>query len=494
MPKEKTATNVISLVDKGKLVKAEEVILRWLDKNPNDFHALGNYTDIMMRRANHGLAIHLYRYLLREWTDMPEYARSLIWANIGQSLLLEGFQTEAEHAFTRAVEINDKEPGIYNAMGCCYINQGQPDKVIEHCDKALSLDPEMRQAKWNRAVAYLEKGEWAEGWPGYDEGERVLKQRSYKEGESMKQWTGKRNQTVVAWGEQGVGDEILFGTCLPDFIKKVKNPIIDCHPRLEKTFKRSFPGVPIYGTRKTKEITWHHKHKIDRQISIASLPKLFRNSADKFPGKPYLKADPERIKVYRENLEKLGPGPYVGIAWFGGEKKTRFDYRAIPLTEWGPIFDTGATFVSIQYNKWGHKQDAAKAGITHWDKPVDDLDEQMALIMACDLVISVCQSVVHFSGALGKECWCLTPARPAWRYGLTDDKMVWYGDAVTLIRQLESDREKESGQWDSVIKTAADKLIEYKEQYNARNIGEPSLRVDGFGGVRTMAEGQPQPG
>jgi len=482
-------TLATALIDQGKTKKAEETFLRWLDKHPEDFHALGNYVDIVMQRGNHGLAIHLYRYLLKEWADMPDEARPIIWGNIGQAMLIEGLEKEAEYAFQRAIELNDKEPAIYNAMGCCYINQAQPDKVIEYCGKALALDPEMRQALWNRSVGYLEKGEWAKAWPGYDQGERIGKQRSYQDGEPMKQWTGKRNQTVVAWGEQGVGDEVMFGSCLPDFISKVKNPIIDCHPRLEKTFKRSFPGIPIYGTRKTNEIMWHNKYKIDRQISIASLPKLFRNSADKFPGKPYLKADPDRIKHYRSELEKLGPGPYVGVTWFGGEKKTRFDYRAIPLTEWKPIFDTGATFVSIQYNKWGHKQDAVKAGLTHWDKPVDDLDEQMALIMACDLIVSVCQSVVHFSGALGKECWCLTPARPAWRYGLTDDTMIWYGDTVTLIRQLESDREKESGQWDAVIQTAADKLQRYKEQNYGEHTGNSDIPVDGQGGLRAVAAG-----
>ena len=453
------ATDVVALIDSGKFRKAEEVFLRWLDKHPEDFQALGNYTDLMMRKGNHGLSIHLYRYLLKAWKDMPVETTALVWGHIGQSLLIEGFNDEADYAFNKAIEINPNEPGIYNSMGACFINQGQPDKIIHWCNKALELEPDMPHALWNRSIGYLEKGEWEKAWAGYNAGDRMTRHRSYKEGPPMRIWDGKRNRGVVCWGEQGVGDEVMFGTCLPDFIKKCKNPIIDCHPRLEKTFKRSFPGVPVYGTRKSQEIDWHENHQMDSQIPIGNLPSLYRNKASDFPGTPYLKADPGRIKHYREKLEELGPGPYVGIAWFGGEKKTRFDYRMIPLKLWDPIMDTGCTFVSLQYNKWGHKAEAEAINLAHWDEPIDDLDEQMALIMACDLVISVCQSVVHFSGALGRECWCLTPAKPAWRYGLTDEHIAWYGKTVKCIRQKEGD------DWTPVIEEAANRLKQFKEGY-----------------------------
>lgn len=479
------ATNIVSLVEQGKYNKAEEVLLRWMDKNPNDFHALCNYVDMMMRKANYGLAVNLYRYLLKEWPDMPSGVREVIWSNIGQCLLIEGFNSEAEYAFNRAIEINDKHPAIFNAMAACYINQAQPDKVIEYCNKALGCDPNMPQALWNRAVGYLEKSEWHHAWEGYEHGDRIKKQRTYHEGRITKQWSGKRGRTVVVWGEQGIGDEVMFMSCLPDLMKRVKSIILDCHPRLEKLFKRSFPGIPVYGTRKDGQITWHHKHQIDEQLSVASMPQFFRRSAESFPGTPYLKADPERTKFYRDKLEALGPGPYVGIAWFGGEKKTRFDYRAIPIDMWRPLIGSGGQFVSIQYNKWGHKRDAVKLGIQHWDQPVDDLDEQAALIMACDLIVSVCQTLVHFSGALGRKCWCLTPARPAWRYGLTSDHMAWYGNTVTLIRQ------KEGETWQPAMDEARRRYLEYKETYDAA-IGAGGIhgvRVDGSGGLREMEGG-----
>src|SRR3990167_603456 len=485
---ERTKTSVASLVEKGKHNKADEAFLRWMDRHPSDLHVLGNYADSMMRRANHGLAIHLYRYLLREWTDMPTDAEALMWSNIGQALLLERYQEEAEYAFDKAIAIDPREPGIYNSMAACYINQGQPGKVIEWANKALEFEPGMRQALWNRSIGYLEQGDWERGWPGYLEGERKMQQRSYKEGDQMRMWDGKRNRCAVAWGEQGVGDEVMFASCLPDFIANCKHPIIDCHPRLEPIFKRNFPGVPVYGTRKTDKITWHHEHPIDSQIGFGSLPSLFRKSANAFPGTPYLKADPELVRHYLAELEKLGSGPYVGIAWFGGEKKTRFDYRSIPLSQWGPIFATGCTFTSLQYDKWGHDKEADQAGIHNFkeaNSAAENFENQFALISALDLVISVCQSAVHFSGALGRSCWCLTPARPAWRYGVSGDLMAWYGKTVELIRQ------KEGETWAPTVDKTAQKLIDYKRRYEARTTGGLEVlqadRSSRMGGVESRA-------
>jgi len=52
----------------------------------------------------------------------------------------------------------------------------------------------------------------------------------------------------------------------------------------------------------------------------------------------------------------------------------------------------------------------------------------LALIEACDEVVSVDNSTVHFSGALNKKCHVLLPYSSDWRWGLTGDKFsYWYG-------------------------------------------------------------------
>ena len=76
------------------------------------------------------------------------------------------------------------------------------------------------------------------------------------------------------------------------------------------------------------------------------------------------------------------------------------------------------------------------------------MDAQIALVKACDLIISVNQTLVHVAGALAKPCWTLTPSRPAWRYGLEGSRMIWY----PTVRQFRQRRVEETEEpWQEVI-------------------------------------------
>jgi hypothetical protein len=56
--------------------------------------------------------------------------------------------------------------------------------------------------------------------------------------------------------------------------------------------------------------------------------------------------------------------------------------------------------------------------------------------MALDLTVSVCTSVIHLHGALGRPVWVMVPSVPEWRYGLRGERMPWY-PSVRLLRQAE---------------------------------------------------------
>jgi ADP-heptose:LPS heptosyltransferase len=70
----------------------------------------------------------------------------------------------------------------------------------------------------------------------------------------------------------------------------------------------------------------------------------------------------------------------------------------------------------------------------HWPQALGDFDDMAALVLAVDVVITVCGSVVHLSGALGKTAWVLVPACPEWRYLDSGDRMPWYS-SVKMFRQ-----------------------------------------------------------
>jgi len=200
--------------------------------------------------------------------------------------------------------------------------------------------------------------------------------------------------------------------------------------------------------------------EVELEVPGSSLPRYYRCARSDFPEhRGYLVADPERARHWGGRLASLGPGLKVGISWRGGTFKTRSPKRSIPLEDWLPILRTpGARFVSLQYTAGAGEELAAlrdqhDVGVAHWPEAIDDYDETAALVSALDLTISVCTAVIHLAGALGRAVWIMAPYSPEWRYGFLGERMPWYPSACVI-------RQRESGDWASVVATVTERLTE----------------------------------
>ena len=230
----------------------------------------------------------------------------------------------------------------------------------------------------------------------------------------MLQWNGEPDRSVIIYGEQGVGDEIMFASMVPDLVKISKRVIFDCHPRLVETFKRSF-GIECYGTRKTDQCTWFPGCGADSVAAIGSLGKHFRNERADFPGNAYItpRKAPKRNKT-----------PRIGISWKGGVKSTGDRHRCIELEALAPLIKAfpDVEWVSLQYHPDSPRvvlEAKEKHGIDLDHRPSVlegfDYDATIDLIAGLDLVITVPTTVLHAAGALGVPCWVLVQKEAEWR-------------------------------------------------------------------------------
>ena len=134
------------------------------------------------------------------------------------------------------------------------------------------------------------------------------------------------------------------------------------------------------------------------------------------------------------------PGRYkVGVSWIGGVRQTGRARRSISLRRWAPLLSSPEIdFVSLQYTACAPEREEVKRDLGidlwHWQDAIDDLDQSAAMISELDAVVSVCNTVVHLTGALGKPVWVLTPFVAEWRYLDQGTSMPWY-PAARLIRQ-----------------------------------------------------------
>jgi tetratricopeptide (TPR) repeat protein len=396
-----------------------------------------------------GLAHTMYMQFLRL---KPNTAAA--WNNLGRCYQECGLLDEAERCFKRALKLEPEDSAAMANLGLIHLHRCEPELSIRYTQDALKITPHFKNARFTLAMAKLMNWRWGDAWEdfeatvGYD---RDRKERVYGD---EPRWDGTKGRCVVAYGEQGLGDEISFGSCIPDLVRDCSEAVIECDSRLKGLFQRSFPNAKVYGTRFSDVIDWADAHKVDGRVAFGSLPKYYRTSAEAFPGTPYLVADPERRTQWRALLDSLGPKPKIGIAWQGGSNKTGKSRRSVSLESLLPLLRQDATFISLQYKDPTEEIEAfsERHGIKihHWKRAAEavDYDETAALVSELDMVVSVTTAVIHLSGALGVPCLVLTPKHPRWFYGLQGDTLPWY-KSVQLIRQ------KKANDWLDPINEAA---------------------------------------
>lgn len=390
-------------------------------EEPYPIYALGN---VMAAMGNDGGAI----VLLRQAASMTP-ANSHILAALGSVLRKNEHYDAARFCCERALTLDPENKAALKGLSGSYVNQGNPLPGIEIARQSLALYPEFHDARNDLGLLLLEAGQWEEGWACYRNRSKLPGYHVRDYG-AVPRWNGERVSRLALHAEQGLGDELLFASCLPDVLRDVDSVAVEVNERLIPIFARSFPAVRFYPNHAS---LLAGEIYIDAWERLGDLPGRYRPNPWACPGTPYLKADPVKVIGYQARLAALGPPPYIGIAWIGGSRATHESLRIAPKDEWKKIVAAPGTKISVQYGPRA-AGNAKEFGIPHWPGAIDDLDEFAALLCALDLVVTVCQTAVHFAGALAVPCWVATPSKPAWRYGLTGSIMPWYRSA-RLFRQ-----------------------------------------------------------
>lgn len=434
---------------------AETLYTQILDSQPDHPEILNACGAYYCERGKVGLALALLEKACEKSPRHPA-----LWGNLGHAHTFRYDTPEARKAYRKSLKLDPKQPAIMAALGASYLDCGEGEEALRLIDAAIAADPAYEDAQWNRAHALLELGRYGEAWPGYLKGPRSTTHRIYmSEGREVGAWDGSPNQRILVYGEQGIGDEVMFASCLADLEAVSAKVYLDCNYRLVSLLQRSFPKLTVFSTDRLKPgegggLPFDEAY--DAVVALGNLPAFFRPSRESFPGTPYLKPQEFMVRNFREQAAgKLS----IGISWTGGTQATRQTARSIPLVEWGPIFQAapGARFVSLQYTD-GAAEQAAEAAemwgveIHHEPLVIADMESLTAQIAACGLIVSVCTANVHIAGALGKSVIVMVPRRAAWRYA---QDLPWYSN-ITMVRQVE---DKPSA-WPAAVKRAGEILRE----------------------------------
>jgi len=426
--------------DRGDSANCEKVISYILDSDSINPGALGILGAMYISQDRYGMAEMVYRYGVALYPELKS-----MWIGLGTSIRNPERSKEAITILGDMLVDSPESTAALTNLASMYIEIGDYKKAIELAEKALSIkedDGNSTAATDIVALASLGLEDFEKGFRLNREslGLKFRKEIVYGDEE---RWEGEKDKIVVIYGEQGLGDEIFYGSVIPDAIKDCKKVIIDCDPRLEGLFKRSFPDAFVYGTRR-KSASWLYSHEWDARCAVADLPAFYRKKIEDFPGKPFLKADPVRMEQWKETF---GNKRKIGIAFRGGSKFTNRKLRTVPLEAFEPLREHG-DLVSLEYSDFDYGDFEIER--YDWATQSVDYDNVAALVSQLDYVVTSCTSIVHLAGALGIPCFVLRNKYYAWRYA---NDMPWY-DSVRIIHC--------DGDWEEGMKEVI-RLIELRQ-------------------------------
>lgn len=373
----------------------------------------------------------------------PQLAEA--YSNRGEVLRKLNKMDAALSDFSKALQINPFYADAYNNRANLLKDLKQFEEALKDYDRAIAFKPEYAEAHFNKSLIYLTKMEFIQGWLLYEWRwiQDQIKFERFKKDFKNSVWRGEenlKNQTILIYAEQGVGDQILHSSMLRDISSIFKNIKVLIDDRLISLFKRSFPQIEFLSLdTNIKNI------KFDLYVSMGDLGKYFRKSVSDFDelNKNYLLAD----KIYSNEIKKSllnNKKLLCGIAWNSKNEKIGTS-KSIQLNELLPILRINdCAFVSLQYGvpdqdlyEFNQKEHVNIQSYDSIDN-FNNLDGHSALIEACDFVVSVSNTTAHMAGALGKETFLLYPLGEGaiWYWSnLLNNKNLWY-PSVKINEQI----------------------------------------------------------
>ncbi|MHB1327504.1 MAG: tetratricopeptide repeat protein [Gemmatimonadales bacterium] len=366
-------------------------------------------------------------------------------ANLGTVLTALGRYQQALTATERAVELAPGRPGVYlnranarrelgdvegaladlqravalepgyaeawSTLGNLLHDQGRLAEALSAHNRAVTAAPELAQARWNRSFTLLASGALGAGWDEYEWRHLTSAARPEPRSLPWPSWQGESpaGARIFVWREQGIGDELLFLTCLPDLVEAGAQVTVAVSERLVSMVARAFPAVRVVAD----DLSSPPAGEFDWQIGLASLPRWLRRTRASFPpARALLSADPVEVERWRERLASLGHGRKVGICWRSGLVTPDRQRQYAPLVAFRALVETpGITWINLQYddceaelaaieNQWGRR-------IHRWPE-VDlrnDLESVIGLLANLDAVVTAPTAVSSLAGAVGCPTW-----------------------------------------------------------------------------------------
>ena len=378
----------------------------------------------------------------------PGYSQAYCNRGVVQQSL--GLVAEALASYDQAIALEPTDAMAHYNRALLMQELSRWEEALAGYNRAVQIDPQFADANYNRSLALLSKGDFGNGWRGFEWRWHNAQRLGIGAKRDFAQplWLGEESiagKRLLLYAEGGFGDTLQFCRYAPLCAELGATVYLEVPQPLHGLLKDLAGVSQVF-------IAGNALPQVDFQCPLMSLPLAFRTTLDTIPAAPgYLHADPAKVERWRTRLGER-TGPRVGLAWSGNPNYPADAHRSVRLADWVGQLPPGFQYFRLQR----HVRDAdretlgANPLIVSFADDLLDFDNTAALCDLMDVIISTDTSVPHLSGALGRPTWVLLPLDPDWRWLRNRADTPWYPTA-TLYRQ------KSAGDWNEVFdRVAAD--------------------------------------
>ena len=372
-----------------------------------------------------------------------------IHQNMGAALFAMGFLKEAKLAFETCITLDPDLLDAHLNLALISAREGNTLQAINGFKFYLSMaeaEGDINICKYYLSFQLLKNGQLKEGWALYESGFApsipAHAARSPARRFLVPQWKGQpiSGQRLLVWGEQGLGDEILFLSCFKDLLATGADVILECAPRLVAVMARSFPTVKVrssaYDPGNFNESLFND---FDHHIPLGSVVGMYRQNLQDFAGSlPYVVTDSGVKERFSRRLAGFEGKLKIGICWRSGLLNATRNKHYSAIIDWGELLQLpNCVFVNLQYGDCEAELAEAEAkfgiSILRWQDLdlKNDIDDSLALIECLDLVVTTGTAVHSMAGSLAKPTLMMLGE---WGYGnFGTDHYPWYPNTHCFV-------------------------------------------------------------
>ncbi len=449
---------------------AEKFFRFFLARCPGHVEAINNLATTLREASRYDEAIELLKSAIQDNQTDPQ-----LWNALGTVVNAQGDMATASIFYAEALKYDpDNVHAIYN-YGNAIAVLGDTQAGLGYLLRALPMFTDamnIHTCKLSIAFCYLVLGDYEQGWAWYeartkdDTPERmtyIIPRPRWQHREDV------RGKHLFVSAEQGLGDEIMFASILPDLIEEIGpqgSLTIGVEPRLVPLFEKGFPTATI-----TRHHTTLHKglpvrlfpeitnwEAFDAWAIMGDFLSRYRRSEQDFPkSNVFFRPDPERVAYWKAILNGLNGKPKIGLLWKSLIRHSRRDRYYSPFAQWKDILAVpGIQFINLQYGDTADEMaEAAAMGLDIWTPPgidlKNDLDDLSALCVAMDCILGPANATCNIAGAAGTSVWMVSPHN-SWN-SLGTDYFPWYPTTRVFFTPSLTD-------WSQVMGEMRDALIE----------------------------------